>query len=524
MGLKNSINWDKFGMQVVADAADGKTAYELYEKLKPDLIVTDLNMPIMSGMDLISRIRERDKTIKIIILTCLEEFELARKAVSLGVTDYIVKHMMTESTIEEILAGIQRELSAGRAYKSAYEINGVNAGIIQEKRIKDLILYDRRTEDAIATVSEKLHTANDTEIMLFIMQISHYDRIKSPIVRDSILNMLNDVFSYCRNGGFAFEDDGKFVAVFGAAQNAGARAAQNDALLMLNEIDSSLKGLFNTTASFGLSLPECDFGSLHGMYLHAARALEDRFFGGAGVYGYSAPFDRGVAIREKTEEMLKSCGNPANHLVGLYAEYFARIRSIAACFGKSAQEYREAFCGLIQWVTSTARIPGDGNERITVSAVSAIESVRQSETLDEILRSMYVFFTQFSTVIRKKQITSKEVKQAVDVIESGYGSDLSLQQVADSVGLSPNYLSGLFKKEVNANFTEYLTEVRIERAKELLLDTYLKTYEIAESVGYRENAYFCKTFKKVTGKTPGDFRRQWLKRWSEEPDDETIRT
>lgn len=152
--------------------------------------------------------------------------------------------------------------------------------------------------------------------------------------------------------------------------------------------------------------------------------------------------------------------------------------------------------------------------------MSTIELIQHSEFIDEIQRNLYDFFTKFSALIRKKQITSREVKLAVDYIEANFRNDLSLQSVANYVNLSPNYLSSLFKKEMNASFTDFLTEVRIENAKGLLLDTYLKTYEIAESIGYNENAYFCKTFKKVTGKTPGEFRKQWLKRWKEDRDDE----
>jgi two-component system, response regulator YesN len=523
MGLKNSINWGKFGMQIVADAADGQTAYELYEKLKPDLIITDLNMPVMSGMVLISKIREKDKAIKIVILTCLEEFELARKAVSLGVTDYILKHMMTEDQIDVMLSGIGRELSANKYSRAVYELNEANAEIIKEKRIKDLIINNRYSDEAAAILSKKFDICDKgTKTLLCILRISHYDRVKSPIVRDSVLNMLNDAILYYRKEYILLEDDGYFIVLLGYEQNAGDRAVLNETALILKDIDSSIKRLVDTTASFGLSGLSSDIRQLHDMYLQAMFSLENRFFGGAGVYGAMLPFDRDQAVREKTEEMLKSYEKTTPGTAGLFSEYFSKIRSIAGGSSKTRAEYLDAYGMLIQWVASAAKIPGEGNEKMTHIAVSAIESIQHSNTIDEILRALYVFFTQFSTLFRKKQITSREVKQAVDYIETNFSSDLSLQGVAEYVSLSPNYLSTLFKKEINASFTDYLTEIRIEKAKELLLDTYLKTYEIADSVGYNENAYFCKTFKKVTGKTPSEFRRQWLKRWSEEPDDETV--
>ena len=91
MGLKNSIQWDKFNMCVIADVANGKLAWEICQKEMPDLIITDIKMPVMDGMELIQKIREKDSEVAILILSCLEEFDLLRKAMSFGVVDYILK-------------------------------------------------------------------------------------------------------------------------------------------------------------------------------------------------------------------------------------------------------------------------------------------------------------------------------------------------------------------------------------------------------------------------------------------------
>ena len=95
LGLKMSVEWEKMDMRVIADAANGQQAWDIYEKEHPDIILTDIRMPVMDGMELIRRIRERDRETRIVILSCLEEFQLVREAISMGVSDYILKLTMT---------------------------------------------------------------------------------------------------------------------------------------------------------------------------------------------------------------------------------------------------------------------------------------------------------------------------------------------------------------------------------------------------------------------------------------------
>lgn len=99
VGLRSSVDWSKYGMEVAADLPDGQAAWDYYLKEKPDIVITDIRMPRMDGMELIGKIREADKETRIVVLSCLEEFDLARRAMSLGVSHYILKLTMTEAEI-----------------------------------------------------------------------------------------------------------------------------------------------------------------------------------------------------------------------------------------------------------------------------------------------------------------------------------------------------------------------------------------------------------------------------------------
>lgn len=529
VGLKNSIDWNKFSMCVVADAADGKTALELYEREKPDLIITDLKMPVMSGIDLIARIREKDKTTKIVILTCLEEFELVRKAISMGVSDYIIKLTMTEEQFNAILARVHEELSSNKDRQTPNEISDANINIIKEKAIKDMILYNVYTEREFASIVKKYHLRIRPERMILcILEMDHYNKTKllfkdenGQLVKDSMLNILTEMLANYGNGEAIHDAGARYIIIFNYGEIESEEKVFTEILSILKGIESSVKVFLNTAVTFGLSNIQSQYSSLNKMYVQALNSLEDRFIGGTGIYGFLSNFDRNKVQMEKMEEMLKLCEESLSNSSVFYNEYSSRIRSIMNSEIRSRNEYLEMFCQLLQWIVKAAKFQGDGSEQIIHSA---IKSAQQSENLDEILRCFYEFLSYISAVRGKKRITSKEVKLALDFMESNYSQDLSLQQVASYVGLSTSYLSSLFKKEIDVNFIEYLNEIRIEKAKGLLLETYLKTYEIAETVGFNENTYFCKMFKKVTGTTPGEYRKKWLKQWREEPDDETVHT
>ena len=110
LGIKMSVEWEKLGMEVAGDAENGKQALEIYEKEHPDIILTDLKMPVLDGMGLIRRIREKDHTTRIVILSCLEEFHLVQQAISMDVSDYILKLTMTQEDMERILHKVKGEL------------------------------------------------------------------------------------------------------------------------------------------------------------------------------------------------------------------------------------------------------------------------------------------------------------------------------------------------------------------------------------------------------------------------------
>ena len=161
IGLKNSIDWAKLGMEVIADVSNGQAAWDFYQQEKPDLILTDIRMPNMDGMQLISLIRENDTKTKIIILTAYEEFDLVHKAIRHGVSDYILKFKMSIDEMESVLRKVQAELQTESIQDSSEQQDGKMDTInLKENAMKDYISYGRYSDARIYRADEKIKFPN----------------------------------------------------------------------------------------------------------------------------------------------------------------------------------------------------------------------------------------------------------------------------------------------------------------------------------------------------------------------------
>jgi two-component system response regulator YesN len=136
--------------------------------------------------------------------------------------------------------------------------------------------------------------------------------------------------------------------------------------------------------------------------------------------------------------------------------------------------------------------------------------IQKSETLSEFIDIFGSFINELLSLRVKKKQVSKEIAHVIEFIKDNYNENISLKKIADALELTPNYLSALFKKDLELTFSEYLNGIRLDKAKELLLNTNLRSYEIAEQIGFTDESYFSRSFKKHTDVRPNEFRRLWV--------------
>ncbi|HEY5585735.1 MAG TPA: helix-turn-helix domain-containing protein [Ruminiclostridium sp.] len=525
LGLKNSIHWENFNMEVISDVPDGQIAWEIYKNNKPDMIITDLKMPLMGGMELIEKIRKNDKETVIIILSCLEEFELVRKAMNLGVLDYMPKLTMTEEDTEIILKKAQKELDKLKKSEPVNTVSSSNIYLEKEKLVKDFVFYGINSAEEFEVHSKELKlNLNPARLVLCILEIDNYVILKSrfkdhkgQLIKLSMLNVLDELLLDGKRGEAIYDNDSHYILIFSFKDVFSEQAL----LQMLNEILNNIKSViatfFSASVSFGISGVQNGYDSLKRMYKEADIALKQKFILGPGMFFSFNLLNLKLKLCEKIET-LRSIPKILSHMdAGSIKEYNKRIDEIVNVLPEEKEKIKQFFYQLIQWTSNFMYIKGENSEKAIVAGNNKIS---KCDTLDDIVDAYKIFVSDITENVMRNKALTREVSDAVKFINLNYCKDISLQQVAECVKLSSAYLSSLFKKELQVNFVEYINELRVNKAKELLLETYLKSYEIAEKTGFSENTYFSKVFKKVTGLSPNEFRRQWMKELTEDIEDE----
>ncbi|SDW05646.1 response regulator [Paenibacillus sp. CF384] len=526
IGLKNSIDWAKLGMEVIADLSNGQAAWEYYNQVKPDLILTDIRMPNMDGMELISLIRENDSKTKIIILTAYEEFDLAKKAIRFGVTDYILKFKMSIDEMESVLRKVQSELQleSNRSSADQQDRQLLDRTSLKETAMKDYLSYGRYSDAEFAAITKKLNFRFQPErLLLCVMAIDNFERMEKKfhdnhgnLIRFSILNIVSELLSGYDRGEVIYEKDAKYILVFSFHDVVSEQRIYQQLQDILSHIGNVIKTYLNTSVTFGISTIQTGFSALRQLYQEGAGALEQRFIlSGERFIRWEMARSHSLSsiVGMKLEKMLGE-SKPFNdrHAKEIEAGTQALVRLDR--IGKL--DVQIMLIRWIHWPTANLNAPSDD---ISAMALDYAGQIHHSATLDESIEVFRRYLHDILNYNEKKKYMSKEIAEAIKYIRNHYDEELSLQQIADHVQLNPSYLSRLFKKELQMSYVEYLNYYRIDMAKNLLLNTRLKSYEIAQKTGYWDDSYFSRTFKKMTGMRPHEFRRQWLADSREDKED-----
>ncbi|MDF2651245.1 MAG: DNA-binding response regulator [Paenibacillus sp.] len=527
IGLKNSIPWESLGMEVIADVANGQAAWEVYQKDKPDLILTDIKMPVMDGMQLIRQIRESDHQTKIIILTVYEEFDLVHKSLQLGVSDYILKLKMSIENIVSVLQKIKQHIQTDRVPSSSQTHEAkVDSHHLKEQVVKDYLFYGRYTDEEFAGMVTKLKFRLHPErLILCVMTIDDFGQMEARfndkhgnLIRFSLVNMIHEILGGYHCGEVIHEKDEKYILLFSFQDIWSEQKVFQKLHEVLSHIQSVIKTYLNASVTFGISSLYHGYSALKKMYRECVSALEQRYFLGYEKFvRCDAPGTESLqAITNMKFEKMLDDSKEATH-ERYYNEIETGIKKLAFGIRVTKEDVKLMFIRWIHWPTVNFNIYMDD---ISVIALDYAGRIYQSPTLDETILIFEQYLSEIRRCQEKKKYVSKEIAEAVKFIKGNYNQDISLQEVADHVQLSASYLSSLFKKDLQLSFVEYLNHYRIEMAKDMLVNTHLKSYEIAEQVGYKDDSYFSRIFKKMTSRRPHEFRKQWFVVNGEERRDE----
>ncbi len=527
-GLIQKIEWHKYNFEIIGEAQNGREALDIIEEIVPDIIITDISMPIMNGLELSEYVKLNYPTIKTVILTGYDDFNYAQQAIRFGVEDYILKPVLPKD-IDELLIKLNNKLQLEIEQKENIirlkehfneslpiirdkYLSLIVEGNIDENELKSKInffkLNLRGSCFVIAAANidnsgheDKIFTLNDTELMRF-----------------AVINIAKEIIDKYSIGEALFHHS-ELVFIFSFNDTHESGVCNNDTIFrkvysVLEEIRQNVEKFLKLTVTIGVGSVFSSLTRIKDSYKSALSALEYKLIIGESKIIFIEDLEpkrkEVIAFDEQTERRLVSAVKfgTEKEVKEVVNDIFNKLVGTKAAF----QEYQ---LYLVEVVAAISRICRDFE--IDAPDILGIRTNLYVEMLEfrsfnEIRNWMEAICIKLMRFISesRQNTTQMLLKKAQDYVLGNFSDEgLSIQKVADYLHISQSYLSMIFKKETGETFLKYLVGVRLNAAIELLQGAY-KTAEIAERVGYPDISYFSYFFKKNFGMSPREYRNKFV--------------
>ncbi|MBN1145616.1 MAG: response regulator [Anaerolineales bacterium] len=509
-GIRDNVDWASVGFEFCGEAPDGEMALPLIESIQPDVLITDIKMPFMDGLQLCKIIREHMPWVKIIILSGHDEFNYAQAAIKLGVSEYLLKPVSVKdlhAVLQRAAETLDREKKARQDLKRLHDQVENNLALLREKFLLRLVMGGISSAEAIEQSQQLgLNIIANYYLVVFIkielceksqpFDYNEYQRVERIV--SSLVSANPDVF-------LAKKDVEELVLLIKGDH---PEQLEQEGSFLAEMVKRELEERTNCSLAIEMGSPQQRLGDIHYSFAEALVKVK-------GATEESLSLDSGDG-RDQIER-LKLDQSALEHYLksGMAQDFDAFFDAYLQPVGKAALRSQLVKHYIFVDVILTAAqfvsdLDGDIDQVIPEihhvdKLLAKVKSVDQTR---EDIRKIFTATLNFrDSLVNHEQ--AMIVHQAKSYIDSHFSdADLSLTEVAARVNLSSSHFSVLFSQEMGETFRDYLTRIRIERAKELLRMTSLMCYQVAERCGYNDSHYFSYIFKKNTGVSPQRFRSQ----------------
>ena len=509
--LKEIIPWKSLDLRLVAEAAEGEEAQALFLQEEPHIVITDINIPLVDGIELARRFFHGEKDVQIILITGYGSLDKAREAIKAGTIDFLLKPLETGellNALKKAVENLNRKTEELAKLQRMEEILKENLPILQERYLFELLEGVEETEEEIKRHMGRLDFGADGRYFQLALLVPDFARVKitdREVFQFALQNMLEEMAGehevQCRALWRNFSEGIVFFQM--PVQN----GETVEKLLM------RVRDKLQTYSSY-------DFQAGVGHLVNQWKLLPESFRGARQALDYSSVYGRNhvtvidnVLVLEEREpvrlekeaaevvrfsstmgilDLRKAVGNYMNRLMIASKGSFSIVR-------------KECVKLLAEILTSSAEVRWDMEGCFEQDPYLALLNCREPLEIQDLLLSTCRRMQEYKQ--RQGQKKGKRViEKAKQYMREHYREEqLNLKQVSEVTGLSSVYFCSLFKEETGHTFVEYLNMVRIEHAKVLLREGKLKIYQIALEVGYSNPSYFYEVFKKLTGKRPREY-------------------
>lgn len=502
MELRNMLDWEKEGFHLIGEAENGKEGLDIILREKPDIVITDIKMPVMDGLQMIKQARGQYDGAHYIALSSYEEFSLLKTAMKQGVIDYLLKLELTPDVLLKTLESTKDALLRDRAEAQNREISPVSTAACTLRRV----LTSQIIDEEVAGILSQANPAIDPSRLSCIAvrfslpkKNSDFGDHDRRIMEMSAHSIINDITKQYGTGVSFLADIGRCLFVYTP------RTDSTDMTLKMSEvIINMLRQYLNMPSVVGISQSMREARDILTVMNEAICATEEVFFQGYGkviFYGessatglfdieWSEPLLRAIELRQSDE-----LREVFSDILGLLSEPEkpTKAEAVGLCFS------------FVSLILSTLK---NSFECKDFFPENLYEIIGEIETLVELREWMRLFQLKVLEVfdsLHERTGDDYIVIEAKRYIAENCRRPINLSTVANHLSISPGYLSSLFKRKTNVGFVEYVTNMKIAECKSLLRCGKYMIYEVAELVGYEDASYFVKTFRKITGLTPKEY-------------------
>lgn len=518
------VHWEKMGFKIIGEASNGEEALEVMEDNVPDILITDIKMPIMDGIELSKRVREENPAVKIVFLSGYEDFEYAVSGIKLTILEYLLKPVSI-SDLENMLKKVHKKLDEEK--RSANDLETIEKDFLKKFDVSKMSFLVSLITDNYSDVSEnefkkllqtyQLALTGERQVLLNItidklsFENSSNRNQNLELMKFSLTNTIRKIVGkYVQGEVFTFTSN-SVVILSDTKEN-----IQMYTDIIVKEINKSVQKIFGFSISIGVSEEYVRISDTKRAFQSSISALnyQPTLGENKGIYitDIETVPQNEIVFDEVNEAKLVSLIKIGSkeELETFIDHLFQRFY-----FGMNSQEHLQIFLMelyvsvLKAYKATTLKYDSDILQQVEV--ISEIHRYEDRKVIKEWFKN---FCLSAIAIIQeqRKEKTDSLAKQGYDYLTKHYSDpSLSLKQVSKQLLISPSYFSSLFKKENGLSFTDALVEIRMERAKEHLLTTDHKIFEVAIDSGYTDQHYFSYCFKKYFGESPNKIRETFKK-------------
>ena len=510
LGLKTIVDWAGFGYAVSGEAVNGKEALDFFEKNPVDVILTDIKMPVMDGLELTRKIRAKNKRVHIIILSHYDEFSYAQEAVQLGAFRYILKSELTKTNLETVLKSL---------HFSSEEPEKGEEKTRWKEQWEDFIektMLQTFTKKISFQLPRMLTPFSDTGEYVVFSAACRTTTLLSD-ARDkfprAVSVLFDEAFEKLVSCGRYHDDDFQFIAAAAADTSKGKGEKElwiaEKIIKPCVQIVKNIRQYYDVYIFIGVSssgksdncerlVEEAHQARINCFF--SAKLFVDAYDPAKNAPAGRIPQKGGMVSYAKLTALIDSGKKEA--MLEYIQNVFRNLRV--------AKDYTEVYDAFIDFLSVGKLIHGKfqlEKERSLSENKFRHDTFFDLPFIGDVEMYIYeLYLSLLSTTQNGKASYSRIVKKCIDFIHSDYELNIGLAEAAAKAGVSHSYLSFIFKQETGVNFNAAITQYRIEKAKELLADTNLRIYQVAGKVGFSNPYYFSKVFREIAGCTCKEYR------------------